>query len=108
MRCTKCNYDNPADALFCMKCGGRLENRCTSCETINQTDANFCRKCGSGGHEAGAHQKADEVSFRSAFHALSIWPLALAAAQLFFSAARAAVSPASAQPLSGCRLRSAK
>jgi ribosomal protein L40E len=47
MQCPKCNYDNPADALFCMKCGARLENRCTSCQAINPTDANFCRKCGS-------------------------------------------------------------
>src|SRR5215469_5153439 len=47
MQCTKCNYDNPADALFCMKCGARLEHRCPSCQTINSPDANFCRKCGS-------------------------------------------------------------
>jgi class 3 adenylate cyclase len=47
MQCSKCNYDNPADALFCMKCGGKLENRCTSCHTPNPADANFCRKCGS-------------------------------------------------------------
>src|SRR6516225_6005201 len=47
MQCTRCNFDNPADALFCMKCGGRLDNRCTSCQTINPADVNFCRKCGS-------------------------------------------------------------
>jgi class 3 adenylate cyclase len=47
MQCTKCKYDNPADALFCMKCGTRLEHRCASCQTINPPDANFCRQCGS-------------------------------------------------------------
>ena len=46
MRRPSCNYDNPADALFCMKCGTRLEPRCSSCDTVNPADANFCRKCG--------------------------------------------------------------
>jgi class 3 adenylate cyclase/ribosomal protein L40E len=45
MRCRSCNYDNPADALFCMKCGAKAENRCSSCNTVNPADANFCRKC---------------------------------------------------------------
>src|SRR5271167_1427210 len=46
MRCLSCEYDNPADALFCMKCGTKVERRCSSCDTANPADANFCRKCG--------------------------------------------------------------
>src|ERR1700737_4772621 len=42
----KCNYETPADALFCMKCGTKVENRCSSCNTVNPADARFCRKCG--------------------------------------------------------------
>jgi class 3 adenylate cyclase/ribosomal protein L40E len=53
MLCAKCNYDNPADALFCMKCGSKVENRCVSCSTVNPADAKFCRKCG-GALGAGA------------------------------------------------------
>ncbi|MGO9059919.1 MAG: zinc ribbon domain-containing protein [Candidatus Binataceae bacterium] len=60
MRCPSCNYDNPADALFCMKCGTKVENRCPSCNTVNPADANFCRKCGRA-KESGA----SDVSTRS-------------------------------------------
>ena len=46
MRCPSCNYENPADALYCMKCGTKVERRCSSYDTVNPADANFCRKCG--------------------------------------------------------------
>jgi class 3 adenylate cyclase/predicted ATPase/ribosomal protein L40E len=44
--CAKCNHDNPPDALFCMKCGAKVEIGCSSCGAVNPADANFCRKCG--------------------------------------------------------------
>src|SRR5216683_515379 len=46
MPCAKCNSDIPPDALFCMKCGAKVEIECLSCGTVNPADANFCRKCG--------------------------------------------------------------
>jgi class 3 adenylate cyclase len=54
MQCIKCDYDNPADAQFCTKCGSKIENRCASCHTINPLDANFCKKCGGGLRPAAA------------------------------------------------------
>jgi class 3 adenylate cyclase len=46
MQCVKCEYANPEDALFCMKCGAKIENHCAACQTLNPFDANFCKKCG--------------------------------------------------------------
>jgi len=46
VRCTTCDKDNPADALFCQGCGRRLELTCTACAAVNSRDANFCKKCG--------------------------------------------------------------
>jgi class 3 adenylate cyclase/tetratricopeptide (TPR) repeat protein/ribosomal protein L40E len=46
VRCAKCHHDNPDDAVFCMKCGTRVESGCSSCGATNPAGANFCGKCG--------------------------------------------------------------
>src|SRR5262245_4578318 len=46
MKCSRCQHENPADALFCQECGARLEMGCPGCGTANQLGAKFCKKCG--------------------------------------------------------------
>src|ERR1700732_1954557 len=46
MRCPSCNYDNPADALFCEGCGAKLEMICPACKASVSPGARFCKKCG--------------------------------------------------------------
>jgi class 3 adenylate cyclase/tetratricopeptide (TPR) repeat protein/ribosomal protein L40E len=47
MKCQKCGTTNPKEAVFCMKCGTKLEPpRCEKCGTINPEEAVFCMKCG--------------------------------------------------------------
>ena len=46
MECPKCQFKNPVEALFCMKCGAKLERKCSHCGTEFPDDALFCMKCG--------------------------------------------------------------
>ncbi|MGC2757431.1 adenylate/guanylate cyclase domain-containing protein, partial [Candidatus Binatus sp.] len=46
MRCSSCNYDNPADASFCEGCGAKLGLICPVCKASVSPGARFCKKCG--------------------------------------------------------------
>jgi class 3 adenylate cyclase/tetratricopeptide (TPR) repeat protein/regulation of enolase protein 1 (concanavalin A-like superfamily)/energy-coupling factor transporter ATP-binding protein EcfA2 len=46
MECAKCGQANPAEALFCMKCGTRLGAKCPGCGAEYSAEASFCIKCG--------------------------------------------------------------
>ena len=66
MLCARCNHYNPPDALFCMKCGTKVENRCSSCNTVNPADAKFCRKCGEAlGTDAPASSPSPDIAAKT-------------------------------------------
>src|SRR5215813_2467664 len=46
MKCSRCQHENPSDAVFCQECGTRFEAACQSCGTPNELSAKFCKKCG--------------------------------------------------------------
>ncbi|MBM3242241.1 zinc-ribbon domain-containing protein [Candidatus Poribacteria bacterium] len=57
MQCTKCQHENPKEALFCMKCGTKLERKCPRCGTEYPEEAVFCMRCGAKLSEATAPTK---------------------------------------------------
>jgi len=44
--CQACGGQSPAEAKFCIHCGGRLAARCTSCGAAVAVGARFCSECG--------------------------------------------------------------
>src|SRR5581483_1297674 len=46
MQCPRCQHDNPAQARFCLQCGGRFALTCAECGTELPADARFCLQCG--------------------------------------------------------------
>ena len=46
MKCPKCRSENPEDAKFCGKCGGKLALICSQCDAENTPGNNFCNECG--------------------------------------------------------------
>ena len=46
MICPNCQHENPKEALFCMKCGTKLERKCPRCGADYPEEAVFCMKCG--------------------------------------------------------------
>lgn len=45
MKCPKCQFDNISDAIFCQKCGTRLDIICPKCG-YRQSYSEECAKCG--------------------------------------------------------------
>src|SRR5215469_3687252 len=65
MKCSRCQHENPGDALFCQECGTRLEAACQSCGTPNELSAKFCKKCGQSLSGSRASQVVRDPRFGS-------------------------------------------
>jgi len=46
MKCPKCQYENREGAIYCLKCGNKLEIKCPKCTHSLPPEALFCDKCG--------------------------------------------------------------
>jgi class 3 adenylate cyclase/tetratricopeptide (TPR) repeat protein len=46
MKCSKCDFDNPKEAEFCIECGSPMEFHCPKCGAITAATGKFCMKCG--------------------------------------------------------------
>ncbi len=46
MECPKCQFENPEEMQFCVKCGNKLEINCPECGFGNSPTFQFCGKCG--------------------------------------------------------------
>jgi class 3 adenylate cyclase/tetratricopeptide (TPR) repeat protein len=59
MKCSKCQFENPKDAGFCIECGAPMEFRCPKCGEITPASGKFCKKCGRDLREAKAAPPID-------------------------------------------------
>jgi len=67
--CEQCGTENPAQARFCMSCGGALERACPSCGAKPPPNAKFCMECGTplgGGAPAPAAADGPEADAKEA------------------------------------------
>lgn len=49
MQCNFCETENPETAVFCKKCGKRMDGMalCSACGKLTPADGEFCVNCGS-------------------------------------------------------------
>jgi class 3 adenylate cyclase/tetratricopeptide (TPR) repeat protein len=52
MRCTKCQFENPAGMVFCGKCRTALAVVCPQCSFTNPPEFDFCGRCATALHGA--------------------------------------------------------
>jgi class 3 adenylate cyclase/tetratricopeptide (TPR) repeat protein len=57
MRCSRCQYENPAGQKFCGECGARLGSGCSACGAANSPGQKFCGDCGAALDQAQASPK---------------------------------------------------
>ena len=46
MKCTKCKFENPDNAKFCIECGAPIEFHCPQCGAMTPGTGKFCMDCG--------------------------------------------------------------
>jgi class 3 adenylate cyclase/tetratricopeptide (TPR) repeat protein len=46
MKCTKCQFENPEKAKYCVQCGKILGFHCYKCGAVTPGGAKFCMECG--------------------------------------------------------------
>ena len=46
MKCPKCQFENPDDSKFCLKCGEKIELTCPQCGKTLPVGSIFCNECG--------------------------------------------------------------
>jgi len=45
MKCPKCEFENPTDSKFCLKCGNILAVKCPQYSKTLPVEAEFCYEC---------------------------------------------------------------
>lgn len=62
MKCWKCGFEMPQDAIFCSKCGSNLSKAiCESCGKQIPLEAKFCIFCGSKVHSIEEKRAAESL-----------------------------------------------
>ena len=46
MKCSKCQFENPENAKYCIECGTAVEFHCPKCGAITPATGKFCMECG--------------------------------------------------------------
>jgi class 3 adenylate cyclase/tetratricopeptide (TPR) repeat protein len=60
MECSKCQFENPEEMQFCVKCGNKLEINCPECGFSNSPAFQFCGKCG---HDLSQSAETPAIDF---------------------------------------------